>query len=220
VPSQLLKKSIVKTFKPLAASLALLAALVAPAASHAAANLVVNGSFEQGPAGLGSFDGWTTTLGDDDTFVDSTGVTGPFANEASDGLWSAYFGTTAADGGATIAQSLATTAGASYVLSFDVANDNQGGAAANGLVASLAGASVFALSDAADQGYVHESISFVAGAAPTSMSFAAFNDTGWLQLDNVVVTAAAVPEPSAAQSMFTALLLASAFATWKRRARR
>jgi hypothetical protein len=29
-----------------------------------------------------------------------------------------------------------------------------------------------------------------------------------------------VPEPSAAQSMFTALLLASAFAAWKKRARR
>jgi len=218
VPSQLLKKSIVKTFKPLAASLALLAALVAPAASHAAANLVVNGSFEQGPAGLGSFDGWTTTLGDANTYVDSSGVTGPLANEASDGLWSAYFGTQAALGGATIAQSLATTAGDSYVLSFDVANDNWGGVASNGLVAS-AGTSVFSLSNVDDQGYLHEAISFVAGSAPTQLSFAAFNDTGWLQIDNVVVTAAAVPEPSAAQSMFTALLLASAVATWKRRAR-
>src|ERR1700744_6264009 len=79
-------------------------------------NLVTNGSFEQGTLGIGRFTGWTTNLGDISPFVDS--------GDASDGIWSAYFGSTAVDGGASISQNLATTPGQVYVFSFDLANSN------------------------------------------------------------------------------------------------
>src|ERR1700760_3701791 len=95
--------------------------------AHAApVNLVNNGSFEQGTLGIGSFQGWQTSLGDISTFVDSSGQTGPNFGQASDGLWAAYFGSTLADGGSSISQTLATTANQLYVLTFDMANDNGG----------------------------------------------------------------------------------------------
>jgi hypothetical protein len=53
---------------------------------------------------------WQTNLGDISTFVDSNGQTGLHFGKASDGLWAAYFGSTAADGAASISQTLATTA--------------------------------------------------------------------------------------------------------------
>jgi len=113
--------------------LALVAALTVSGVAHGATNLVINGSFEQGAGGLGSFTGWSTVLGDAATFVDSSGQTGPHAGEASSGLWSAYFGSTAASGGALISEVLATTAGQLYALTFDLANDNAGFAASNAI---------------------------------------------------------------------------------------
>lgn len=174
---------------------------LAAAAAGAHANLVTNGSFEQGAIG-GSFAGWTTTLGDPATFVDY-GPTGTQAGDSSDGLWSAYFGSTAAAGGETIAQSLATTAGQAYVLSFDLANDNAGGDPANAFAVSVGGVTLFSASALADQGYVHETLSFTATGASTTLSFFASNDIGYAQLDDVVVDAAPLPEPGVA-----ALLLA------------
>src|SRR5215475_6590589 len=90
----------------------LLLTFVAAASGMAhAGNLVANGSFEGGTLGIGSFEDWQTDLGDISTFVDSNGITGNAYGDATDGIWSAFFGSTAADGGASISQSLATTAG-------------------------------------------------------------------------------------------------------------
>ncbi|MGC4061395.1 MAG: hypothetical protein QM749_11355 [Aquabacterium sp.] len=157
-----------------------------------AANLVGNGSFEQGALGIGSFSDWQTTLPDALTFVDSSGQTGMQAGQASDGLWSAYFGSTSDTGGATIAQSLATVAGQTYVLSFDVANDNAGMGASDALSVQANGATLLSFANLGDQGYAHQSVSFTASGS-TLLSFTAYNDNGYLQLDNVSVTA--VPEP-------------------------
>lgn len=174
------------------------AMLSATGLSQAAANLVANGSFEQGLAGLGSFAGWQVNLGDPTTFVDSSGQTGPHPGQASDGLWSAYFGTTQAAGGSSISQLLPTVAGQSYLLSFDIANDNAGGAAANGFTMSIGGMTVDAASGLGVQDYAHKQFAFTAATSSTLLSFAAYNDNGYLQLDNVVVNVSAVPEPATA----------------------
>lgn len=192
-----------------------LAAALAPAASQAA-NLVVNGSFERGSLGVGSFTGWTTALGDSTTFVDSSGQTGTHDGQASDGLWAAYFGSTQADGGATISQTLATTAGQRYLLSFDVANDNGGLDPANALSVAIGGVQVFAADDLASQDYVHETIAFTAGGAST-LSLFAFNDQSYIELDNISVTALAVPEPGAMQLLLAGLLMTGI--TLRRRSR-
>ena len=156
-------------------------------------NLVVNGSFEQGQAGLGSFAGWTTVLGDDGTFVDSNGQTGTHYGQASNGLWSAFFGSTRADGGASITQTFATNAGQTYVFGFDFANDNGGLAASDAFTALVNGAALFSVDNLAAQDYVHRMYSFVATGSTTSLAFRGYNDNGYVELDNVTV--AAVPEP-------------------------
>ena len=202
------------TFSKILGAVALLAAF-APAASQAA-NLVANGSFEQGSLGIGSFTGWTVVQGDPTTFVDSSGATGPHYGQASDGLWAAYFGSTLADGGATISQALAITAGQHYLLSFDVANDNGGMAASNQLEVTIGGTQLFAATNLADQDYVHETIAFTAGADST-LSFFAFNDQSYLELDNISVSAAPVPEPGNLALLLAGLLMTGV--TLRRRSR-
>jgi hypothetical protein len=160
--------------------------------SATAANLVTNGSFESGAFGIGSFSGWQTVLGDSSTFVDSSGQTGSHYGQASDGLWSAYFGSTASSGGSSISQNLSTQLGQSYLLSFDLANSNEGSAASNRLSVLIGSSNLFSLSDVPSQDYEHVQATFLASATSTPLQFSAYNDTGYLELDNVSVSA--VPE--------------------------
>jgi hypothetical protein len=142
----------------------------------AAANLVTNDSFEQGALGLGSFQGWQTDLGDPATFVDSSGQTGPHFGQASDGLWSAYFGSTFENGGASISQTLVTTIGDTYSLTFDLANDNAGQAAANNFVASIGGSPVLSFTDLPAQDYIPEQYIFTAASNTTALTFFGYNE--------------------------------------------
>lgn len=172
------------------------ALFLAVSGAQAATNLVVNGSFELGAANIGSFQGWQTTLGDASTFVDSNGQTGTHYGQASDGLWSAFFGSTAASGGSTISQTLGTAAGQTYRLSFDLANDNAGSPAFNGLTVKLDGATVLSFSNLATRDYAVVSTTFIATGMSQLLSISAFNDTGYLEVDRVSVSA--VPEPATA----------------------
>jgi len=176
-------------------------------------NLVANGSFEQGAGGIGSFSGWQTVFGDPATFVDSSGQTGTHFGQASDGLWSAYFGSLASSGGSSISETLATAVGQSYLLTFDLANDNGGQPASNALLASLGGAS-FSVTNLPVQNYVHEQLLFVATGSATLLKFSASNDQGYLELDNVSVSA--TPEP-ASYALLLVGSLAMAFAATRRR---
>lgn len=182
-------------------------AMICGATHASAANLVVNGSFEQGTLSIGSFEGWQTVINDANTFVDSSGQTGLLYGQASDGLWSAYFGSTLADGGSSISQTLATTAGQNYLLTFDLANDNGGVAPANSFVASVAGNPALSFTNLADQNYVHEQYSFVASSSATVLAFSGYNDASYLELDNVVVSA--VPEPATSGLMLAGALAAA-----------
>ncbi len=174
-------------------------------AAAAPFNLVTNGSFEQGALGIGSFQGWQTTLGDSSTFVDSSGQTGTNYGQATDGKWAAYFGSTAADGGASIAQTLSTTAGQLYTLAFDLANDNGGFAVSNAFTAYLGGTPVYSVTNLGNQNFVHQQIAFQATSATTTLRFAAFNDQSYAELDNVSVVVS-TPEPSTFVLLGTGLL--------------
>ena len=174
-------------------NLILFAALVL-GTSSARADIVTNGSFEQGTLGIGSFQGWQTDLGDISTFVDSTGITGPLWGDAFDGLWAAYFGSTAADGGASISQTLATKAGQEYLLSFELANDNAGAAPINSFVVSVDSTQAFSFTNLADQPYAAHQYLFTASSDSTLLTFFGSNEASYLKLDDVAVDP--VPEPA------------------------
>jgi len=172
----------------------LLSAVVLLGAESARAELVTNGSFEQGPFGIGSFQSWQTNINDTTTtFVDSSGLTGSAYGTAYDGLWAAYFGSLANDGGASISQALTTTAGQTYSLTFELANDNGGLAPFNSLLVSVGGATAYSLADLADQSYQGYQFTFTASSNSTLLTFFGSNDNGFLLLDDVSVTATPVP---------------------------
>jgi hypothetical protein len=187
---------------------------IAGGSAHAASNLVANGSFELGPFGLGSFQGWQVTAGDANTFVDSSGETGPLYGQASDGLWSAYLGSGANVGGTTLAQTLDTVAGQTYVLAFDLANDNGGIAPGNGFSVSIDGVQIFGAANLPAQNYVHEHLMFTAASGSSALAISAYNDASWTQLDTVSVSA--VPEPSSAWLAIAGLALGGGFGALRR----
>jgi hypothetical protein len=160
-----------------------------------AASIVTNGSFEQGPLGIGSFAGWQLNAGDSATFVDSSGKTGLSYGQAFDGLWAAYFGTGAANGGASITQTLPTVAGQVYQLTFHLANDNGGLAPVSSFRASVGGSAAVVLTNLGNQPFGTYGSSFVATSEQTALTFFGSNDNGYLELDAVAVEA--VPEPGA-----------------------
>jgi flagellin len=170
-----------------------------------AANLVANGSFELGTLGIGSFQGWQTNLGDISTFVDSSGQTGPLYGQAFDGLWAAYFGSTAADGGASISQSLATTIGQQYLLTFELANDNGGLPPINNFIATVGAQQAFSFTNLPAQPYTSYQFTFIAASNQTPLTLFGSNDNSYLELDDVAVVP--VPEPAALGLLTVGVLL-------------
>ena len=69
---------------------------------------------------------------------------------------------------------------------------------------------------AASQDYARESIVFTASGASTALSFFAFDDQSYVELDDVRVTTAPVPEPGTAPLMLAGLMLATASVALRR----
>lgn len=171
-----------------------LAATFAIATPASAANLLTNGDFESplAPNSPGyttfyageSFPGWNVTEGNVDVVAASFATTIP-----ASGQWLDLVGFN--DG--TITQTFATTAGASYLLTFLYGN-NPGGAprSANVSVGDFAGTIT------STSGLTYNSFSqlFTATGSSTTLTFASFGGSGnaGIALDNVSVTA--VPEPA------------------------
>jgi hypothetical protein len=155
------------------------ALLVSAAASAAnAAELVTNGGFE-----TGNFSGWT-----------QFGNTG-FTNVADcPGPCYAFFGPVGSTGG--IQQMLATVAGSTYAVSFDLESD---GEQPSSVDVFLGGVDLFSLTDPpASSGFVNHIINVTASQTNAVLSFAFRDDPGREFLDNVSVTqvAGGVPEPA------------------------
>lgn len=188
--------------------------LLLAASANCRAGLIINGGFES-PAAASPFEtmtgsqltGWTVTSGSVDL------INGYWP--ASEGQQSIDLAGSTRDGG-TIEQAFATTPGASYVLTFDYANNiDVSTATAN---VSVFGASAAALLDQglshsgsgkAAMGYTAFSAVFTADSSLTTLRFTStgpdpvVNGSNGVALDNVAVVQA-VPAPP------TALLLAPA----------
>jgi hypothetical protein len=159
-----------------------------------AGNMLTNCGFE-----TGDFTGWT--LSGNTSF---TGVTaGPFDGfVANSGTYFAFLGPIGSLG--FLSQTLATTPGAAYNISFFLVSD---GATPNEFDVEWGGATVFDATNIPSTGgtYVLTSIPVVATSSSTTVSFSFQNNPGYLALDDTSVVPASVPEPS------SILLLTSVF---------
>jgi choice-of-anchor C domain-containing protein len=191
----------------------LLAAMPLTAAD---ATVVLNGSFEQGPASVGSFTtfgtgstaitGWTVTGG-------SVDVIGSYWNH-SDGRRSLDLSGNQAG---TIAQMIPTIAGKRYTVSFDISS-NPDRAFAKSMLVGFGSATPVAVTFTGPiqrpLQWQSVSLRFVADAPTTRLSFRSTTNGAWgIALDNV---SAVIPEPAT----WTMLITGFAFVGASLRSRR
>lgn len=185
-------------------SLVFCIALAAGPAAHA--NLLVNGSFEEGAfvnqgnqtmspsVGSTVIPGWTV-ITDATAWINAGN---PFGLTASDG--SRFLDLTNYSAGAPYAglsQTFATLAGATYTLSFDLGGSNAWGRP-DGLIASAAGMSqVFTTGPASvttpNNDWYQESMTFTASGATTTLTLQGSAGFNYIGLDNVVVELLSAP---------------------------
>jgi PEP-CTERM motif len=165
-------------------ALLIVAGATLPLATPAAAQqLVTNGGFE-----TGDFTGFTQS--------GNTELTGVLSGEAPSGDFSAFFGPTGSTG--SISQTLATTTGGTYQISFDLQSS---GGSPTFYEVLFGGVSLFSATNAADFDFTTFSTSAVASTASTALTFTFRNDPSFFNLDNISVTpirrvTGAVPEPA------------------------
>lgn len=155
--------------------------------AYADSNLVANGSFE-----TGDFTSWTVT--GDTTFTgvcDVSTCPGGFAPQS--GNFAAYFGPVGDT--ASISQTIATTPGDSYSLSFYLANPVGG---TPNLFSVTFGDSTFSFQNfGASFGWQQFTLTTLASSDQTPLIFTFRNDPAYWFLDNVTVqqSGGTVPEP-------------------------
>jgi hypothetical protein len=169
------------------ASIAVAALGILASGPSAAASIIVNGGFE-----TGDLTGWTQS-----GFIGGTGVCLAGSNFMGATCSVASGQYAFADGPTTLGsllQTVSTTPGQLYQLSFFLRNDNLGQAPANQLTAYWDGTPVYSVTNAADQGF---QLVLVEGLSSASSSvvvqFSAFNQPGGFFLDDI--SADPIPEP-------------------------
>ncbi len=180
-----------------------------PAIAHAqsqcdqmAGNLVANCGFE-----TGTFSSYTRS-GD-------TASSGVDQISSHTGSYGAYFGTRGAS--QTLAQTLATTAGTPYTISFSLLSEDALPGPAF-FRAFFGGQSVFDLSGQAPLDYTSYRFTGIATGATTELQFVTQNDLSFYDLDDVSVTlgATTIPEPTTVALIGGGLLALGAAARRRR----
>jgi len=181
---------------------------IAGCAVSANANLLVNGSFEDGTFVPNSDN--TMTLGVGDTTMPGwTVVTNSIAwiadpNDfsdisASDGDKSLDLTGYSSNPYGGVMQTFATTVGVTYTVSFDLGQNGSYGP--SDIYAQINNGSLneFSLADNGGNTWQTETFSFVGFGSSATLTFtgnANSGNTNYIGLDNVIVTGAATPEPS------------------------
>ena len=165
-------------------------------------NLVANPGFETGDLTSWTISGVDSSPGDNGIYY------GVDKSDAYSGSYGAYFGPVG--GVLDLTQTLATTPGTTYTVSFWLAQVPATPAGyTNSFLLSFGGNTLFSQTDLAGSNYTGYSYTGVASSASTVLQFAFRDDTGFFSLDDVSVsgTTAATPEPS---SLWLTLTFAAA----------
>ena len=153
-------------------------------------NLVANGNFA-----TGSFTDWT--LGGNDSNASSPQLFIDTNGEGSS-TYAAGLGSMGADG--TLSQSIATTAGQTYTLSFWLQNEASGD---NDFTAMWDGQPVLALTNASAFGYTEYTFTVTALGSTSTLEFSAANGPSQWNLDNISLTAGSSTAAPAAPAIST-----------------
>jgi len=178
--------------------LAVVAGLSAAPRSHAqqGINLVQNPGFENsqdsGNGTATSTPFWTVSSGFGTDFVFTDGGTTQSGGSANSGLWYAEFAATSAASAqsATLSQSIATTAGTYYTVSFFLANF---GGPHDTFLATFGGQTVLSLTDAPAFSYTKYTMVIKATSANSVLAFTGEQDPSSFGLDDVSVEAGPAP---------------------------
>jgi hypothetical protein len=166
--------------------------LMTPSALRAD-NLVANGGFE-----TGDLTGWTQTSFSGSLFGIGTNGSGPHS-----GYYAADFGAMN-NNYDTISQTLATSNGTGYIVSFWLANSSGDGGGGTDFQVLWNGTSLDDIAITAAFGYTEYTF-YVMGTGSDTLSFEGYNGPGWTSLDDVSVDV--TPEPSSIYLLGTALLV-------------
>jgi hypothetical protein len=194
----------------------LAAATLVWAAECASANLIINGGFESG-----DFTGWTHSD------ISNDGVDGPSAHSGSFGAFLGQDGSRPA----SLSQSFATTAGASYNLGFWLANESSGECPNCSVVrvnpppvsfeVYWNGSLIYSLVNPIAFSYMQISkLGLLATGGTSTLEFVYRNDPSFFDLDDISVDlASAVQVPDNFSTLWLALPLAGAMSLGKSRRR-
>ncbi len=178
--------------------LAVAAGLSVAPRSHAqqGLNLVQNPGFESstdsGNGTATSTPFWTVTSGFGTDFVFTNGGTTASGGSANSGSWYAEFMATSASDAqsATLSQTIATTAGSYYTVSFFLANF---GGPHDTFLATFGGQTVLSLTDAPAFSYTKYTMVIQANSASSVLAFTGEQDPASFGLDDVSVEAGPAP---------------------------
>jgi len=178
--------------------LAVVAGLSSAPAVHAqqGLNLVQNPDFESSQdSGNGTADStpfWTVSPGFRTDCVFTDGGTTQSGGSANGGSWYAEFAATSAANAqsGTLSQSIATTAGTYYTVSFFLANF---GGPHDTFLATFGGQTILSLTDAPAFGYTKYTMVVRATSANSVLAFTGEQDPSSFGLDDVSVEAGPVP---------------------------
>ena len=176
--------------------------------SQATADLVLNGNFESG-----DFSQWSGAVTTDlYSGVDTSGIYLPSSPSTATAV--ALIGPAGAP--ADLFQSLATTPGQHYVLSFSLANDVDGSSSfPNSWSVSFDGNQIDGGVNVLYFDYTTPTYTLLATSATTELSFSFQNDSGYFYLTNVSLT----PTPAPSTLVVSAgILFLAGLGKWRRKA--